>query len=110
MNRDLFWLDYMQQRLERLTGIAAAGREAFSADPLAQDAALRNLQVISDSYERLTWERRESRVAQEFPWEALRGLRNTLVHESQNLDLDALWEVLECDLAGLAQELQALRA
>jgi uncharacterized protein with HEPN domain len=108
MKRDEFWLDYMQECAQRIQDYCAGGREAFMESPMAHDAVMRRLQTISDSYERLTWERREQHPG--FPWEALRGLRNLLVHEGQSIDVPALWEVVELDIPELIREIDELRS
>lgn len=108
MNRDAFWLRYMLECLGRAEDCARGGRADFLKSPLKQDAFKRLLQVLSDTGERLHWELREKHSA--VSWDALRGLRNILVHESQNVDLDALWDVAEFDLPPLQQALEAMLA
>jgi uncharacterized protein with HEPN domain len=99
MNRDLLWLTYMSECLERAGRFTAGGRATLSDGSPTRDAVLRILQVLADTSERLHWELRERHSA--VAWEPLRALRNLIVHESQSLDDDALWEVVELDLPQL---------
>jgi uncharacterized protein with HEPN domain len=96
MNRDLLWLTYMNECLERTARYCAGGRSTLADGSPTRDAVLRNLQVLADTAERLHWELRERHSA--VGWEGLRNLRNLLVHESLSLDDDALWEVAVLDL------------
>jgi uncharacterized protein with HEPN domain len=106
MNRDLLWLTYMGECLQRVARYTAAGRAAFSDGGPVRDAVLRNLQILADSSERLHWELREQHSA--VGWEPLRSLRNLIVHESLSLDDDALWEVVEYDLPVLRAAVEAM--
>lgn len=96
MNRDVLWLTYMSECLERVGRYTAGGRAVLSDGGPTRDAVLRNLQVLADTSERLHGELRERHSA--VGWEPLRALRNLIVHESLSLDDDALWEIVQYDL------------
>ena len=38
----------------------------------------------------------------QIPWRAIAGFRNVLVHDYFEIDLEAVWSVVERDLPGLA--------
>lgn len=106
MNRDLLWLTYMNECLQRIGRYTAPGRAVLSDGSPTRDAVLRNLQVLSDTAERLHWELLEQHS--DVGWEGLRGLRNLIVHESQSLDDDALWEVVQLDVPRLKHAVQEM--
>jgi uncharacterized protein with HEPN domain len=106
MNRDRVWLRFMRERLGRLDACAAAGRAVFLSDTVLQDAAVRNLQVLANTSERLSYDMLDRRPEVEWPW--LHALRNMLVHEPLNVDPAWLWDCLELDLPALRAALDAL--
>lgn len=61
------------------------GKEAFFEDLKTQDAVLRNLQVLSESTQRLSDELKERHP--EVQWFSISGLRNVLVHNYLGLKL-----------------------
>jgi len=42
----------------------------------------------------------------EINWRGMRGLRNRIVHDYENVDLNMLWEVIEKDLPELIMQLE----
>jgi uncharacterized protein with HEPN domain len=106
MNRDRVWLKFMHERLSRLDACAAAGREVFLSDTMLQDAAVRNLQVLANTSERVSFELLDRHPEVEWQW--LLTMRNMLVHEPLNVDPAWLWDCLEFDLPVLRQALDAL--
>ena len=106
MNRNRVWLRFMRERLERLDACVSAGRAVFLSDVLLQDAAVRNLQVLANTSERISYDLLDRHPEVKWPW--LHALRNMLVHEPLNIDPAWLWDCLEFDLPALRQALEAL--
>jgi uncharacterized protein with HEPN domain len=108
VNRDLLWVRYLAECLERIDRCTTDGEEAFLADSKAQDAVLRNLQVIAETAQRLSGGLREQ--YREMEWEALRSLRNLIVHESLNVSMEHVWEVVACDIPALRRAVEEMLA
>lgn len=64
-----------------------------------QDAVVRNWQTIAESTQRLSDGLKATEP--EIPWRAIAGFRNVLVHDYFEVDLEAVWSVVEPDLPGL---------
>ena len=64
-----------------------------------QDAVVRNLQTIAESTKRLSVGLKGTEP--EGPWRAIAGFRNVLVHDCFEIDLEAVWGVVEQDLPTL---------
>jgi len=73
--------------------------QEFIETPLIQDAVLRNLQVLSESNQRLTDEFKKSH--QEIEWYKIAGLRNIVVHDYLGVDLDMVWNIIHSHLLEL---------
>jgi len=82
------------------------GRDAFFADRMTQDAVIWNLDVISQAVRDLgqpVWAA-NPHVA----WERLAGLHDHLLPEYYNVDLNAVWGVVEQDLPKLRNTIESL--
>jgi uncharacterized protein with HEPN domain len=42
------------------------------------------------------------------PWKGMRGMRNRIVHDYENVDLKILWETIRDDLPALLSQIRAL--
>lgn len=67
-------------------------QEQFLNDSLIQDAVLRNLQVMSESTQRLSDVFKDKH--KEIEWAQISGLRNILVHDYLGVDLETVWNVV----------------
>lgn len=90
----------MRECIERVREYTAGDRARFETSRLIQDAAIRNLQTLAESSQRLsdTIKTTEPQV----PWRELAGLRNVIVHGYLGVDLAAVWLVVEQGLLPLA--------
>jgi uncharacterized protein with HEPN domain len=85
--------------LGRIGASVARGRQAFDDNVDLQDAALRRLQTLSESAQRLSDEFKQRHP--EVPWQRIAGMRNRLVHAYLDVDLDIVWNTLVADLPAL---------
>jgi uncharacterized protein with HEPN domain len=72
------------------------GKDGFLKSDLLQDAVVRNLQVLSESTQRLANELK-TRYPQ-VEWRKIADFRNRLVHDYLGVDLEIVWQVVENDL------------
>ena len=91
------------QRVERFTN---EGRSRFFQDIMAQDAVLRNFEVIGEAAKRLDDAYRAAHL--QIPWRALAGLRDVLIHQYESVDLERVWAMVEGELPGLREAIAAL--
>jgi uncharacterized protein with HEPN domain len=64
-----------------------------------QDAILRNLQVLCESAQRLSEDRKNEHP--EVDWRAMSGFRNVLVHDYFGIDFGIVWSAVERDVPAL---------
>lgn len=67
---------------------------------------MRNLQLLAESTQRLSKAVKETE--KDIPWRAIAGFRNVLVHGYLEIDLDAVWSVVEQDLPELARAIDRM--
>lgn len=73
--------------------------EEFAAREMAQDAVLRNLQVIGEAAKKLSPELRAQHNS--VPWRDMAGLRDRIVHDYFGIDYDVVWSVVSNDVPRL---------
>ena len=99
-------LAHMGECLARIADYTQNQRRTFTSSIQVQDAAIRNLQVLTESSQRLSAEIKLTEPS--VPWRELAGFRNIIVHGYLGVDLDAIWLVIERDLPPLAEAVQRM--
>lgn len=94
-------------RIRRYTaGLDAA---AFTASEMAQDAVIRNLEVIGEASRNIAREYPDFAAAHPgLPLGAAYEMRNALAHGYFKVDLSIVWNTLQRDLPPLAEQILAL--
>lgn len=98
---DRILLEHIRECIERIWEYTGSKRASFYGSRLVQDAVVRNLQTLAESTQRLSDAVKETE--RDVPWRAIAGFRNVLVHGYLEVDLDAVWSVVERDLPELAR-------
>ena len=96
--------EYIHECIERIQEYTDGGRSAFLKSRLMQDAVVRNLQTLAESTQRLSSVLKNSQPS--IPWRAIAGFRNVLAHDYFEIDLGAVWSVVEEDLPVLASSIK----
>ena len=99
MKDDRPYLADILQALERVEEIGQRGREAFLADWLLQDAAIRNFEIVGEAAKRVSLALQT--VHPEIPWADLAGFRDVLIHQYFRVDLEIVWALIEQRVAAL---------
>ncbi len=108
MKDDRPYLADILQALERVEEIGRRGRDAFLADWLLQDAAIRNFEIVGEAVKRVSEDLKAAHP--EIPWADLAGFRDVLVHQYFRVDLEIVWALIETRVAGLRGEITRLAA
>jgi uncharacterized protein with HEPN domain len=100
MKNDKLYLIHITECFQRIDDyIGLGGKAGFLASPMIQDAVIRNLQVMTESTQRLSETLKAAHP--EVDWYRIAGFRNILVHDYLGVDLDTVWQVIERDLQKL---------
>jgi uncharacterized protein with HEPN domain len=83
----------IQRYLNRVT------REEFLTNPEKQDAVLRRFEIIGEAAGRVTDEVRA--LYPQVPFRAMRGMRNIIIHDYGEVDLDLVWRTAKVDIPNL---------
>ncbi len=78
--------------------------DRFLADIKAQDAVLRNLEIMGEAVKGLSREIREKHP--DAPWKGMAGIRDHLIHHYFGVNLDIVWDIVTTELPLLEPKLQ----
>ena len=106
------YLLHIIEAIDRATGyVAGMDATAFEQDTRTQDAVIRALEIAGGAASR-------ARVAgpplhataREIPWHVMYGMRNRIVHDYFEVDLDVVWQTIQRDLPELRPRIVQLLA
>lgn len=78
----------------------------FSADEMAYDAVLRNLQIIGEAAKAVPADVRQGHP--EVDWKGMAGLRDVLAHAYFGLDNETLWDVVTTKVPQLRDQVRRI--
>ena len=81
-------------------------KRAFLRDPKTQSAILHQLLVLGEATKRLSMGFRARH--QGIPWKKIAGMRDKLIHEYDEVDLDEVWKTVRSDIPRLIRLLEPL--
>jgi uncharacterized protein with HEPN domain len=107
MERDLqSLLDMLQSAQIVIDYTTGRSRQDLATNLQLQDATIRRLLIIGEASKRVSETTKQSLTT--IPWAAISGMRNRLVHEYDEIDLDVVWETIVNSLPILIAELEKL--
>jgi uncharacterized protein with HEPN domain len=81
-------------------------QEEFEQDLEKQDSITYRILILGEASKRLSAEFRDKHP--NIPWRQIAGMRNMLVHEYDQIDLDVLWDVTQNSIPDLLKQLNLL--
>lgn len=106
MKDDTLYIIHMQECIQRIEKYTAGGQIEFMEKDLIQDAVIRNLQILAESSQHVSDERKLSHP--EVDWLALSGFRNVLVHNYLGVDYERVWNIIIHNLPALKESLKIM--
>ncbi|MBI1955654.1 MAG: DUF86 domain-containing protein [Acidobacteria bacterium] len=100
------YLAHILECIGRIESYVAKGKDSFFAEPLIQDAVIRNFEVIGEAAKRVPDSYRQ--VNPSIPWRSLAALRDVLIHQYEGVSLPEVWQVIENELPGLKTAIASL--
>ena len=75
----------------------------FKLNEWDQDAVLRNLEVIGEASNNI--EDEFLKQYPQIPWRTIINLRNVLIHDYADVDLNIIWQIISKDLPNFYKEI-----
>ena len=105
MQRDRgYLLDILDAARLALSYVDKVTKEEFLHDVQRQDAVIRRFEIIGEAAGRVSEDLRI--VLPSLPWTEMVGIRNILIHEYGDIDLDIVWDTLQIDLPPLIDDIE----
>jgi uncharacterized protein with HEPN domain len=91
MKDDKIYIEHILQSIERInTYLTGRNHLSFSNDFVTQDAVVRQLEIIGEATKRIS---KEFRMANpHVPWDDMAGMRDILIHDYIDVDMDIVWK------------------
>jgi uncharacterized protein with HEPN domain len=90
MKDDRIYIDHILESIGRIrTYLSGKNQLAFANDHLTQDAVIRQLEIIGEATKRISKEFRA--INPDVPWADMAGMRDILIHDYIDVDLDIVW-------------------
>jgi uncharacterized protein with HEPN domain len=104
MQRDRqFLLDILQSAELITTYTAQCSKDEFVENVQLQDSVIRRLLVIAEAARRVSEATRQT--LPNVSWQEINGMRNRLVHEYDDVNLNIVWDVVQSEIPSLIAEL-----
>jgi Uncharacterized conserved protein len=105
---DRLYLIHILESLGKIEDYTRGGRDAFMDSPMAQDAVIRNFEVIGEAVKRIPDSLKQEHP--DIPWRRISGLRDVLIHQYMSVDLEAVWAIVEEELPEFRQTVAGILA
>lgn len=106
-DKNKLFLLHIRDAVEKIESYMKEGTfSEFAKKELLFDAVVREIEIIGEAANHLSEDFIEKHP--EIPWKEITGIRNKLVHDYWQLDLQVIWDTLQKDLPTLKEQILAL--
>jgi len=107
IKNDRVYLDHILEAIDKIQNFTNdISRFDFDRNVMIQDAVIRNVEIIGEATKKISKSLRQSH--QEIPWNEIAGMRDKLIHDYFDVDIDVVWKTIEVDLPLLKEMVSLL--
>jgi len=97
IRNDQVYLEHILQSISKIEDFTnSISKIDFESNVMIQDAVIRNIEIIGEATKKISKPFTQSH--HEIPWSAMAGMRDKLIHDYLDVDIDVLWKTIELDL------------
>ena len=97
IKNDQVYLEHILEAIVKIENFTnGISRFDFDRNVMIQDAVIRNIEIIGEATKKISKSFTQSH--QEIPWSEMAGMRDKLIHDYLDVDLDVVWKTIEVDL------------
>jgi uncharacterized protein with HEPN domain len=93
------------KRIEKYTN--GLSKEEFRSNEMAQDAVIRNIEIIGEASKRISEVSRKNNPF--IPWKEMAGMRDKLIHDYFGVDIGVIWKTITEDIPSLRYHLSEIK-
>jgi uncharacterized protein with HEPN domain len=107
MKDDKIYMEHIHQSIDRIEAyLTGKDHLSFSNDFMLQDAVVRQLEIIGEVTKRISKDLRNKNP--HVPWSDMAGMRDILIHDYIDVDIDIVWKTASESIVDLKTLLQDL--
>lgn len=107
MQRDIsYFSDILESSKLAVNYLKKISFQEFTRDTAIQDAVIRRIEIIGEAPNRISDISRQMYV--HLPWIEMKGMRNLLIYDYDEIDLKEVWNTVKNDLPSLIKEIEKI--
>lgn len=105
MGNDKLYIEHILEAVAKIEKFTASLTfEKFADNEMVLSAVMRELGVIGEASKKLSEEFKNNHLA--VPWKEIAGMRDKLIRDYFEIDVEAVWKTIQEDIVSLKEELQ----
>ena len=106
-DKDLTYLGDVLDAIKRIDGyLRGVNKDDFQENLMMQDAVMHQIEIIGEASNNISEEFQERHL--ELPWMQMRAIRNKIVHDYREVNLNVIWDTAKNDLPSLKEQIRKL--
>lgn len=107
IKNDHVYLEHILESIRKIEGfLTGITKFEFDRSVLIQDAVIRNIEIIGEATKKIS--KQFTQTHPEIPWQDMAGMRDKLIHDYLDVDLEVVWKTVESDLPLLKELIQKI--
>lgn len=105
--RDLTYLEHIKESIDKIQSYTRnLSEETFQESTLIQDAVVRQFEIIGEATKKLSDDIKQQYP--EVPWKDMAGMRDVLIHDYINVEIDIVWKTVVDYLPSMLEKIKEI--